>query len=142
MLVIGAAALAGCGSSSSPSGGGTTSNPTGGTSAKPAYCTAVGNLESSIRALPSTDVVKEGTSALESAVARVKQNAQTVVEAAKSEFPSQTSALKSSADALASTVEQIVHAPTTALISQLPGQVSAVATAAKNLESATASRCR
>lgn len=145
-VAIGAAPIAGCGSSSpgtgSGSSGGASTSPSGAAGTRAPYCTALSNLESSIKALPGTEVVKHGTSALESAFSQVKQNTEAVVEATKSEFPTQSAALKSSVDTLTSTVEQIAHAPTGALIAQLPGQVSAVATQAKNLQNAASSKCK
>ena len=123
------AALAGCGSSSNT------------TSSKPAYCTNVENLKTSVKALPTTDVVQNGVSALKSAVAKVQTNAQAVVDSAKSEFSGETTALKNSIQTLSTTVKQAASSPSVSTLSQIPGQVSAVATAAKNLESATSSKC-
>lgn len=146
-VAIGAGPLAACGTSNSsstsksPSGGAST-NPTGGAAAPAPYCTALTNLESSIKALAGPEVVHHGTSALEANFEKVKQNAEAVLDATRSEFPSQSAALKSSVDTLASTVEQIAHAPSAALIARLPGQVSSVATQAKNLRAAASSKCK
>jgi hypothetical protein len=123
ILSVGAALIAGCGSS------------------KPSYCSAVNNLENSIKALPSTDVVKNGTSALKSALTKVKDDANSVISAAKADFPSETSALSSSVNALSGTVTQLASSPSTSTAAQLPGQVAAVSTAAKNVKSATSSKC-
>ena len=86
-LAIGAALVAGCGGSS-----------------KPSYCGAVSNLENSIKALPSTNVIQSGVSGLESALSTVQTDANKVVSSAKSDFPTETGAVKSSVDALSSTV--------------------------------------
>ncbi len=118
------AVLAGCGSSS-----------------KPAYCTNVDNLKSSVKALPNTNVVQNGLSSLETAVTKVETNAEAVVKSAKSDFPNETSALKSSVTTLTTTVKGAVASPSASTVAQIPGQVSAVVTAAKNLESATSSKC-
>jgi hypothetical protein len=117
------AAVAGCGSS------------------KPAYCTNVANLKSSVKALPSTNVVQNGVSSLESAVTKVQTNAQAVVSSAKSDFPNETTALKNSVDTLSTTVKQAVSSPSASTLAQIPAQVSAVVTAAKNLENSTSSKC-
>jgi len=112
-----------------------------GGSSKPSYCSAVSNLESSIKALPSTNIVQNGLSGLESAMTKVQSDAQTAVNDAKSDFPTETSALKSSIQTLATTVKTAVSTPTPATIAQIPAQVSAAATAITNFQSATKSKC-
>lgn len=112
-----------------------------GGSSKPSYCSAVSSLESSIKAVPSTNIVKNGTSALASAFSKVQSDATAVVSAAKSDFPNETSALTSSVNALSRTVKQVASSPTAATIVQLPAEVSALSSAAKNFSSATASKC-
>jgi hypothetical protein len=123
-LVLGVATLAACGGSS-----------------KPSYCSSVSSLESSIKALPSTNIVQTGLGGLESAVSKVQSDAQTAITAAKSDFPTETSALKSSVDTLSATAKQAVSSPSPATLVQLPAQVSAVVTAANNFQSATKSKC-
>ncbi|HEY1517019.1 MAG TPA: hypothetical protein VGF91_11410 [Solirubrobacteraceae bacterium] len=112
-----------------------------GGSSKPSYCSSVSNLESSIKALPSTNIVQTGLNGLETAVSKVQTDAQTAVNAAKSDFPTETSALKSSIDALSATVKSAVNAPTPATIAQIPAQASAAITAVNNFQSATKSKC-
>ena len=127
-LLIAGALLAGCGSS--------------GSSSKPAYCSAVSDLESSVKTLPSADEVKKnGVSTLKSALTEVQQDTATVVTEAKSEFSSQTTALKTSVDTLSSTVKQIGSSPTPQAIAQLPAQLAAVTTSAGNLQSSVSSKC-
>ena len=117
------AVLAGCGSS------------------KPSYCSNVANLKSSVKALPNTNVVANGLSSLKTAVANVQTNTQKVVSSAKSDFPTETSALKTSVTTLETTVTQVVGSPSASALAQIPGQISAVVTSAKNLENATSSKC-
>jgi hypothetical protein len=124
-LLIGGALLVGCGSSS-----------------KPAYCSAVSKVENALKSLPSAeDVKKNGVGTLKSAFSQLQQNATTAVNQAKSDFSSQTTALRSSLDALSSTVKQIASSPSAQTIAQLPAQLSAVGTAAKDLQSAVSSKC-
>jgi phage-related protein len=123
-LSIAAALLAGCGGSS-----------------KPSYCSSVTNLENSIKALPTTDVIKNGTSAVQSALSKVENNAKAVVDAAKSDFPNETNAVKSSVDSLSNSVSQLGSSATPATIAQVGVQASAVVTAVKNLVDATSSKC-
>ena len=123
-LVLCAGAIAACGGSS-----------------KPSYCSSVSNLKSSIKALPSTNIVQTGLSGLESAVAKVQSDAQTAISDAKSDFPTETSALKSSIDTLSTSVKAAASSPSVAKIAQLPSQISAVVTAVNNFQSSTKSKC-
>jgi hypothetical protein len=124
-LLIGGALIAGCGSSS-----------------KPAYCDPVTKTENAVKSLPTAEDVKtNGVGTLKSALSTLQQNATTAVNQAKSDFSTQTTALKSSVDALANTVKQIASSPSAQTLAQLPAQLSAVSTAAKNLQSAVSSKC-
>lgn len=116
-------ALAGCGSS------------------KPSYCSAVSELETSVKALPSTDILSGGTSALQSALGKVKTNAENVVSAAKSDFPTETKALSSSVDALESSAKQLGSSPSAGAAGAVATDAAGVVTAAKNLANATGSKC-
>src|SRR5208283_5562858 len=81
-------ALAGCGSS------------------KPAYCSDRTNLENSIKGLTSLSA-SSGVSGLTSQIKTIQSDAISVVNSAKGDFPSQTSAMKTSVDALASAVKAL-----------------------------------
>ena len=122
-LAAAAAVLAGCGSS------------------KPSYCSAVSNLETSIKAVPNTDVVANGTNALKSALQKVQSDAKAVVSAAKSDFPKETSALSDSVTTLSNSIKQLPSSPTPQAVAQLAGQATAVVNAAKDLKNATSSKC-
>jgi hypothetical protein len=113
----------------------------GGGSGKPSYCSAVNDLKSSIKALPSTDVVANGTNALKSAFSKVQGNVNAAVNAAKSDFPNETAAMKNSVDTLSNTVKQLTSSPSAATAAQLPGQVSAVVTSVQNFTKAASSKC-
>ena len=93
-LVVAVAVLAACGGSS-----------------KPSYCSSVSTLESSIKALPSTNILQTGLNGLETAVSKVQTDAQTAINSAKSDFPTETSALNSSITALSTTVKSAVSTP-------------------------------
>ena len=124
-LLIAGGMLAGCGSSS-----------------KPAYCSPVSKVENAVKSLPTVNDVKtNGIGTLKSAVQQLQQNATAAVNQAKSDFSSQTTALKTSVDALSSTVNQVVGTPSRQTLAQLPAELSAVSTAAKNLQSAVSSKC-
>ena len=123
-LAVVAVALAGCGGSS-----------------KPSYCSAVSSLESSIKAVPTTDVVQNGLSSLQSAVTKVENDAKAVLDSAKSDFPNETNALKSSINSLTSSVKQLTSSPSVSQVASLAANVGAVVTAANNFKSATSSKC-
>jgi hypothetical protein len=124
-LQIGGALLAGCGSSS-----------------KPAHCDPVSKVENAVKSLPTVEDVKtNGVETLKSALSTLEQNATTAVDQAKSDFSGQTTALKNSVDALSSTAKQLADSPSAQTFAQLPPELSAVKTAAKNLQSAVSSKC-
>ena len=124
-LLIGGGLLAGCGSSS-----------------KPAYCDPVTKTESAVKSLPTVaDVRKNGVGTLKSALSTLQQNVTTAVNQAKSDFSTQATALANSVDTLSSTVKQLGSSPSAVTLAQLPAELSAVSTAAKNLQSAVSSKC-
>jgi hypothetical protein len=124
-LLIGGGLLAGCGSSS-----------------KPAYCSPVSKVENAVKSLPTVDDVKKnGVGTLKSDLSTLQQNATTAINQAKTDFSTQTTALKTSVDALSSTVKQVVGTPSVQTLAQLPAELSAVSTAAKNLQTAVSSKC-
>jgi hypothetical protein len=124
-LAIGGALLTGCGVSS-----------------KPAYCDPVTKTENAVKSLPSAgDVKKNGVGTLKTALATLQQNATTAVNQAKSDFSSQTTALKNSVDALSSTAKQLGGSLSVQTVGQLASELSAVSTAAKNLQGAVSSKC-
>jgi predicted PurR-regulated permease PerM len=122
-LLVAAALLAACGSS------------------KPSYCSSLADLKSSVSALPSTNVVQNGVSALKSAVTKVQDNANAVINDAKSDFPNETSALQSSVNTLVSSAKSLASNPSASAIAQTVGDASGVSTAVKNFSSATSSKC-
>jgi predicted PurR-regulated permease PerM len=125
VVVVAGVALAACGGSS-----------------KPSYCSQVNNLKTSVTDLGKVNPIKNGTSALTSALQKVQSNAKSVVDSAKSDFPSQTSAINDSVSALETTAKQLVSNPAQpSLIAQLPGQVSALTTSIKTFISDTSSKC-
>ena len=102
-------ALAGCGSS------------------KPAYCSDRTNLENSVKNLPSV-TSSSGISGLTSQISTIQSDATSLVNSAKSDFPTETSAVKTSVDTLQSAVKALPSSPSTS-------QVAAIALDAKNVVS-------
>ena len=112
-----------------------------GSSSKPDYCSNVSDLQSSVNSLKSVQPQSGVVSTLQTDVQKVQSNANAVVTSAKQDFPSQTSALESSVSTLSDSVKALPSAPTPQQLVALVPQISSVATAAQNLESATSSAC-
>jgi phage-related protein len=109
-------------------------------SSKPSYCSKVSDLTQSIKDLGSVKVVQNGTSAVTSAVDKVKSNADATISAAKSDFPSETSALTGAVDSLATSIKQLPSS-TASTLPAIPGQIAAMTSAVTNLANATKSKC-
>ena len=136
LIVVGAALLAGCGS------GSTSQSKNSATTGKPAYCASLENLKASVKAIPNLSEIKQnGTNSLDAALAKVKTDATTFADDAKSQFNSQTSALDSAVGALSTSVSQLSSPPTAAQLKALPAQLSAVGAAARELTSAASPKC-
>lgn len=129
LIIVAAVGASGCGSS------GTT------TASKPAFCSSLTTLKASVQALPTTDVVKNGTNALKSAADTVVKDAKQVVDSAKHDFPNETAAITSSVDALQSTVTQLQNGATPALLTQAVANAVSVTTAVKNFASSASPKC-
>lgn len=110
-------------------------------SSKPAYCSTRTNLENSIKMLtsPYLRVSREQFK-------KIETDANTLVSQAKSDFPSQTSAIKSSMDALTGAVNALGHPIGTSPIpasqmATLTSAASSVASSVKSFVDATNSKC-
>ena len=112
-------ALAGCGSS------------------KPAYCSARTNLENLIKATSGLETVRKAQ------FEKIQTDVNTLVSQAKSDFPSQTSAPKSSMDALTSAVNAVSGNPSATQIAPptLVSNASSVVRSVKSFMDATRSKC-
>jgi hypothetical protein len=75
--------------------------------ASPQLCTARDNLRSSIEDLTNTDVLKNGTSGLQDAVNKVKDNLQTVKANASSDLQPQIQAFQDSLTALGNAISNV-----------------------------------
>ena len=115
-------ALAGCGSS------------------KPAYCTDRTNLENSVKGLTSL-TASSGISGLKSQVTTIQGDATTLVNSAKSDFPSQTSAITSSVDALKTAVAALSSSPSAAQIATVTKDAASVVSSVKSFMDASSSKC-
>ena len=112
-----------------------------GSSSKPDYCSNVSDLQSSVNTLKNVQPQSGVVSTLQTDIQKVQSNTNAVVTSAKQDFPTQTSALESSVSTLSASVKALPSAPTPQQLVALVPQISSVATAAQNLESATSSAC-
>jgi DUF917 family protein len=125
VLAIAAALLGGC----------------GGGSSTPSYCSKVADLKSAVKQLGNVDVIQGGTNSLTSAVQKVATTGKSAIAAAKTDFSSETGAVKSSLTALENSVRQLSSSQAKTALTQIPGEVAAVGAAANELVSATTSKC-
>jgi hypothetical protein len=127
VISTGVLATAGCGSSDSSS---------------PSYCSSEADLQQSVDQLAEVNVVKGGTDALSSAVKKVQDDATATVDAAKQDFPSETSALNQSVSALQASVKQLSDPQqATKAVAAIPGEIQSVSNAVTSFTNATESKC-
>src|SRR5918995_1108200 len=77
----------------------------------PGYCSDVDDLEQSVKDLGDVDVVQGGTDAVTEALDEVEGNARSAVDAAKSDFPDETSAITESISRLKTAAGQLTDSP-------------------------------
>jgi hypothetical protein len=117
-------ALAGCGGS------------------KPAYCSDVSDVKTAIAQLKDAKPVENGVSSLTKAADGVKSAGKKLVSDAKSAFPSQTDALKTSITALATSAAQLTDPGTRkAALAGVPAAAAAVQSSYDELASAVKGKC-
>jgi hypothetical protein len=112
-----------------------------GGSSKPAYCSKRTTLEDSVKGLKSLDTSNGVSAALRSQVTKIQADATGLVSSAKSDFPSESAALKSSVNTFASTVKALPSSPSVANLAALASSGKAVTSAVKSFTDATNSKC-
>lgn len=123
VAILIAVALAGCGGSS-----------------KPAYCSDRTDLENSVKDLPSVTSAS-GVSGLTSQITTIKSDATSVVNSAKGDFPTETAAVKSSVDTLASAVQGLPSSPSSTQIAAVAADAASVVSSVKSFSDASKSKC-
>lgn len=110
---------------------------------KPAFCQKSTELKDAVNGLTHINLAKEGLSGAETAVRRVQSSAKGLVEAAKSEFPKETEAISSSADAFAESVKAASNPKSSSTaVAQIPAELVALGTAVSDFVSASESKCK
>ncbi len=115
-------ALAGCGSS------------------KPAYCSDRASLENSVKGLTSLNL-GGGISGLQSQLKKIQTDANSLVSSAKSDFPNETSAIKSSLATLETSVRAVGSNPSASAIATVTGDASKFVDSVTTFTSSTKSKC-
>jgi hypothetical protein len=115
-------ALAGCGNS------------------KPSYCSDRTNLENSVKGLTSLNS-SSGISGLQTQLAKIESDATSLVNAAKSDFPTETSAVKSSVDALQSALKALPSSPSATQIAAIAADAGSVVSSVKSFVDTSKSKC-
>ena len=105
-------------------------------SSKPAYCTDRTTLQNSVKGLTS-----DGVSGLKSHIQQIQSDATTVVNSAKSDFPTETSAITSSVSALKTSVAALSATPTAAQIATVTRDAASVVSSVKSFTDASNSKC-
>ncbi len=105
-------------------------------SSKPGYCTDRANLENSVKGLTSVSI-----STLKSQLSQIHRDATALVNSAKSDFPSQTSAISSSVSALKNSVTALPSSPSATQIATVAKDASSVVSSVKSFTDATSSQC-
>jgi hypothetical protein len=109
-------------------------------SSPPAYCSNRENLQSSVNGLKNLNS-SSGVSGLKAQLAKIQTDATNVVNSAKSDFPSQTSAITSTVNALKSSVSALSSSPSASQIATVTKDAGNVVTSVNNFISASNSKC-
>jgi phage-related protein len=124
ILLAAAAVASGCGGSSAPK--------------KPAYCSDVSALKKSVK---NFNVTGGGLSGLQTQVQTIRNQANAVVSSAKSDFPTETSALKSSISGLTTAIKQLSGSASAGDFAALIPMATSVKDAVTGFTNAVSSKC-
>lgn len=119
IAVVGLVALAACGNS------------------KPSYCSTRATLQNDVKAFNTSS----GVSGMKAQLTKIQNEANTLVSQAKSDFPSETSAITSSVDALSSSVKALPAHPSAAQIATVAKDASSVSSSVSTFVNASNSKC-
>ncbi len=125
---LAAGALIGCSSSSTSS------------ASKPGYCADRASLQNAIKGLTGLNA-SSGVSGLKAQLNEIQSAATALVNSAKSDFPSQTSAIDSSVNTLKSSVAALSSNPTPAQVVTVTKDAASVVSSVKSFTDATSSQC-
>jgi hypothetical protein len=111
-------------------------------SSKPAYCADASQLKTSVNDLGNVTINVHDLSSVNTAVSKVQADAKTFASDAKSAYPSQTTALKTSLSGLETAVKSAMSQPSVTTVAAVVSSVTQVKTAAGNLQTAVKGKCQ
>ena len=109
-------------------------------SSKPAYCSDRANLESSVKQVPGL-ATSANLSGLRTQVDKIQAEATTLANSAKSDFPTETSALERDVDALVSSVKDLPSNPSAQALAKVGLNAATAVSAVSNFANASNSKC-
>jgi hypothetical protein len=109
-------------------------------SSQPGYCSDRTNLENSIKGLTSLNA-SSGVSGLKTQLSKIQTDATSLVNSAKGDFPSQTSAITSSLDALKTSVTTLSASPSAAQIATVTKDAGKLVSSVTSFMNASSSKC-
>ena len=130
-LLVLSGLAAGCGGSSNS-----------GSSSKPAYCTAASQLKTSVHNLGNITVNVHDLGSVNTAVSKISSDAKTFASEAKSAYPSQTTALRTSLSGLQAAIKAAQGQPSLTTVAAIVSAVMQVKTSASNLQNAASGKCQ
>lgn len=107
---------------------------------KPSYCSKADELELAVKDLSDIDLSK-GVTSVTSAASKVETSATDAVNAAKSDFPTETGRIESSVSTLKTAVDQLPSSPSTSQIATLALDIKSVIDAVDGFISQTKKKC-
>jgi hypothetical protein len=113
---------------------------TGCGSSKPAYCSSRASLENSVKGLTSLNA-SSGISGLQDQLKKIQSDANALINSAKSDFPNETSAIRSSLQSLESSVKTVASSPSASNIAAVASSASSFVNSVTSFTSATKSKC-
>ena len=108
---------------------------------KPAVCTDVTNLESSISAVTKIKINQGALTELKTKLAQVQTDAMQLKTDAKAQFSTEVSAVDAAATTFKTALDAAVAAPTATTIAAVIASVPALTTALSNLQTAVKTTC-
>jgi hypothetical protein len=107
---------------------------------KPAYCTDRTNLQNAINGLTSLSP-SSSVSALRTEAEKVQSAATALVNSAKSDFPSETNAIKASVATAASAISALPSSPSPAQIATIIPDAARILSSVNSFMNASKSKC-
>jgi len=107
---------------------------------KPSYCSKADQLEVAVKDLSDSDLSK-GLTSVTSAASKVESSATAAVDAAKTDFPTETGRIESSVSTLKTAVDQLLRSPSAAQIATLALDIRSVVSAVNGFVSQTKKKC-